>query len=216
MDTGSPLFSKLNQNDIALISRYGVSRVYPKNTLLIHKGDESDSLYIIQEGQVKVYVSDELGNEVILRYQGPGEYFGELALIDEKPRSASVSTVVESRLYYVSRARFEDCLRDNPEVSLKLIREMIERIRVLTEALADCALKNVYQRIRSKLTQMAVEKDGQYVIEQPLTHQEIAGLVGSGREMVSRVLKKLQDGEYISVRKKHIAILKKLPRNLPS
>ncbi|HHS84010.1 MAG TPA: Crp/Fnr family transcriptional regulator [Gammaproteobacteria bacterium] len=213
--TGSdPLFSELSREDISLIASYGQTRSYPRNSIIINKGDESDCLYIVQGGRVKVYVSDEYGAEIILRYEGPGEYFGELALIDEEPRSASVATTEECRLTYVSRAKFEECLHERPEISVKLIRAMSKRIRSLTEELSDCALKTVYQRVRTKLNKMAVQQNGKKTIPQRITHQEIAGMVGSGREMVSRIMKKLQAGGYIEVHKKQISILKDLPRNL--
>ncbi len=208
------LFSELSRKDMDIIENYGQIHHYPKNRLLIQKGEECDCLYIIKEGRVKIYISDEYGAEMILRFQGAGEYFGELALIDEGPRSASVATVDPCRLVYVGRARFEECLRDNPDISVKLICSMSKRIRDLTEDLSNCALKTVYQRMRMKLVKLAVEQDGRRVIPQRMTHQEIAGLVGSGREMISRLMKKLENGGYIEVRKKQISILKNLPRNL--
>ena len=216
MGSHAPLFSELATEDILTIGGYGQTRTYPKNSILIQKGDESDCLYIIQQGRVKIYISDEYGAEIILRYQNPGEYFGELALIDEEPRSASVSTVEESRLTFVSRNRFEECLHKNPDIAVKLVRSMIGRIRDLTGELSDCALKTVYQRVRSKLMQLAHEEDGKWIIQQRLTHQEIAGMVGSGREMVSRLMKKMQDRGYIDVEKRQISIIRELPRNLPN
>ncbi len=215
MGIHKPLFSELSTQDVETIARHGRLHSYPKNSIVIHKGEESDCLYIIREGRVKVFISDEYGAEIILRYQGPGEYFGELALIDEEPRSASVATMEPTQLIYVSRRRFEECLHENPEIAVKLIRSMSRRIRDLTEDLSNCALKTVYQRLRTKLLKLAVEQEGERLIPQRMTHQEIAGLVGSGREMISRLMKKLQTGGYIEVRQKQIRILKDLPRNLP-
>lgn len=214
MTEQEPLFADLAVEDIEKISEYGQTRSYPKNSILINKGDENDCFYIIQEGKVKVYISDEMGASIILRYQGPGEYFGELALIDEEPRSASVSTVEDSRVTYVSRSRFEQCLNENPALSVKLVRFMSERIRKLTEELSNCALMPVYQRVRTKLMQLAEEEGDTYIIHQRLTHQDLAGLVGCGREMVSRVMGRLQSGGYIHVHNKEIEIVKDLPRNL--
>ncbi len=215
MAGNNPLFSEISSEDISLIASYGKTHSYSKNSIIINQGDESDCLYVVQQGRVKVYISDEYGAEIILRYEGPGEYFGELALIDKAPRSASVETLEDSKLTYVSRAGFEECLHDKPEIAVKLVRAMSQRIRNLTEELSDCALKTIYQRVSTKLTKMSVEQDGKQVIPQRMTHQEIAGLVGSSREMVSRLMKKLQDGGYISVHKKQISILKNLPRNMP-
>jgi CRP/FNR family cyclic AMP-dependent transcriptional regulator len=210
----APLFSDLSAEDIEKISEYGQTRSYPKNSILITKGDESDCFYIIKEGKVKVYISDEMGASIILRYEGPGEYFGELASIDEEPRSASVATIEDSRITYVSRNRFEECLNENPALAVKLVRFMSRRIRKLTEELSNCALMPVYQRVRTKLMQLATEEGDAYVIHQRLTHQDLAGLVGCGREMVSRVMGRLQSGGYIHIENKEISIVKDLPRNL--
>lgn len=214
MTEQTPLFSDLSAEDIEKISEYGQTRSYPKNSILINKGDESDCFYIIKEGKVKIFITDEMGSTIILRYQEAGEYFGELALIDEEPRSASVATVEDSRLTYVSRSRFEECLNENPALAVKLVRYMSKRIRKLTEELSNCALMPVYQRVRTKLMQLAKEEGGTYVIHQRLTHQDLAGLVGCGREMVSRVMGRLQSGGYINIQNKEIAIVKDLPRNL--
>jgi len=210
------LFSELTPDDIKHMADYGVDRTYPKNSILINKGDESDGLYIIFDGRVKIYISGAQGSEVILRYEGPGEFFGELALIDEEPRSASVATVEETRLAYVSRTNFERCVQERSDLAVKLLRSAINRVRSLTDELANCALKNVYQRIQSKLIHLAEERDGVLAIDLRLTHQDIANMVGCGREMVSRVMKKLTDSGYIDVHAKRISILKNLPRNLPA
>ena len=214
MTDQKPLFSDLSSEDIELITQYGKIRNYPKNSILINKDDESDAFYIIKEGKVKVYITDELGASIILRYQGSGEYFGELALIDEEPRSASVSTVQNSVIVYVSRGQFEKCLNENPALAIKLLRFMSRRIRKLTEDLSNCALMPVYQRVRTKLLEMATEQNGSFIITERLTHQELAGLVGCGREMVSRVMGRLQHGGYIHIENKEISIVKDLPKNL--
>ena len=97
MATGIDCFPQLSRDDIKFISDYGATRLYPKHSIVIHEGDDSDSLWVIREGKVKIFVSDENGKEVILNVQGPFEYFGELALIDQAPRSASVMTTEHIR-----------------------------------------------------------------------------------------------------------------------
>src|SRR3569833_1691374 len=84
-----PLYSGLNEAEIAEIARHAVVRSYPKNTVLINEGDHSDTLYVIQEGKVKVYLADEQGKEIVLNQQGPGEYFGELTQHKDTARSAA-------------------------------------------------------------------------------------------------------------------------------
>ncbi len=211
MALNSPLFSELSNEDIQRIAGSGVVKSFPKHTVLISEGDQSDFLYVILEGKVKVFVSDESGKEAILNIQGPGEYFGELALIDEVPRSASVMTLTPSRLAFVSRADFEACLAEHPNLALKLIRTLTQRIRSLTEVVKNLALHDVYGRVARTLLKLAQEKNGMLVIEQRLTHQDIADMVGASREMVSRIMKDLTTGGYLQTKNKIITIQSKLP-----
>jgi len=209
---GEPtLFAELAPADIELIASHGVTRRYAKGSVLINEGDESDSLYVILDGKVKVYLSDENGKEVILRIQGAGEYFGELAIIDSAPRSASVITVETTRISVVTRAGFEQCMRENDDVALQLIRSLAARVRSLTENVRNLALLDVYGRIARTLLNLAEEHEGEQVILQRLTHQEIANMVGASREMVSRIMKDLTEGGYIEIRDRHIHIPRKLP-----
>ncbi len=212
MVSTSPLFSHLSQEDIDFIASRGNTKTIPKNTILLNEGDESDFLCVILQGQVKVFVSEESGKEVILNIQGPGEYFGELSLIDEVPRSASVMTSKRSRIVFISRADFETCLVDNPMLALKLIRSLTQRVRELTDIVKNLALHDVYGRVARTLRKLARVQDGQLVVDQRLTHQELANMVGASREMVSRILKDLHTGGYIEIKNKVITISGKLPR----
>lgn len=206
-----PLFSELGAEDLRVISGQGVTRTYPKNTLLISEGDLSDTFYVILSGKVKVYASDENGREVILNILGSGEYFGELALIDEAPRSASVVTLEQSRLSVISKGDFQRCLSEHPEIALEMIRPLVRRIRSLTENVKNLALLDVYGRVARTLLAQAVEQDGCLVIQERLTHQDIANMVGASREMVSRIMKDLTAGGYIEIKDRRITIPGKLP-----
>ena len=205
------VFSDLATEDLRLIADQGVVRAYPKNTVLINEGDLGESFYVILEGRVKVYVSDEEGKEVILNIQGPGEYFGELALIDSAPRSASVMTLEQSQLAVVSKSDFERCLSENPRIALELIRPLVHRIRSLTDSVKNLALLDVYGRVARTLLDLSTERGGMLVIEERPTHQDIASMVGASREMVSRIMKDLITGGYIQSKNKTIIIPRKLP-----
>lgn len=205
------VFSDLATDDLHLIASQGVVRAYPKNSVLINEGDLGDSFYVILDGRVKVYVSDEEGKEVILNIQGPGEYFGELALIDSAPRSASVMTLEQSQLSVVSKSDFERCLSENPRIALELIRPLVHRIRSLTDSVKSLALLDVYGRVARTLLDLSAERDGMLIIEERPTHQDIASMVGASREMVSRIMKDLITGGYIQVKNKTIVIPRKLP-----
>jgi CRP/FNR family cyclic AMP-dependent transcriptional regulator len=211
MDAARQLFPDLRPEDLHVLSDNGVTRNYPKNVVLITEGDRSDSFYVILSGKVKVFLSDEHGKEVQLNTQGPGEYFGELALIDQAPRSASVMTLEPSQLAVVSRQDFQRCLAENPDIAVELISFLVSRVRSLTESVKNLALLDVYGRVARTLLNLSSEQDDQLVIKERLTHQEIANRVGASREMVSRIMKDLCTGGYIQIRDHKIFIQEKLP-----
>jgi CRP/FNR family cyclic AMP-dependent transcriptional regulator len=206
-----PLFNGLPEADLNAISSHAVTRTYNKNTVIINEGDESDSLFLILSGRVKIYLSDEDGKEVIINTQGPGDYFGELSLIDEAPRSASVMTIEDSKLSIVSKRDFEACLARYPEIALRVIKGLTKRLRHLTENVKSLALMDVYGRVARTLLSLAEEENGKLIVHQRLTQRDIAAMIGASREMVSRILKDLTIGGYISVDKKSITINEKLP-----
>lgn len=211
MIADNPLFPELTPTYLHRISRHGVTRTYPKNAILLSEGDENDSLYVILSGKVKVYLNDEKGREAILRIQGADEYFGELALIDTAPRSASVVTLEATQLAVVSKAAFKQCLAEEPEISIALLRSLSNRIRTLTENVRNLALLDVYERVVRTLLNLACKREGKLIIDQRLTHQDIANMVGASREMVSRIMKDLSTGGYIRIKDKKITIPGKLP-----
>lgn len=207
----SSMFSELSEQEIRAIADQGAERRYPKNAILINEGDRSEYLYVILEGQVKVFVSDDKGREAILNIQGAGECFGELALIDDEPRSASVVTLRPSRLSLVSRLQFQQHLSRHPEITVKLLRALVGRVRDLTDLVKNLSLNDVYGRVVRTLQRLATEKDGYWVVEQRLTHQDLADMVGASREMVSRIMKDLTTGGYIETNSKIITIRARLP-----
>lgn len=211
MPSDQSLFSELTPEELRLIADYGVTRTFAKNVVLIHEDDASDSLYVILSGRVRIFVSDENGKEGILNTQGPGECFGELALIDAAPRSASVMTLEPSKLAIVSKGDFERCLAKYPSIAIGLIRVLSRRVRALTDSVKSLALLDVYGRVAHTLLKLARERDGVLVIEERLTHQDLADMVGASREMVSRIMKELVTGGYIESKDKTLRIRGHLP-----
>jgi len=213
MLTKVPLFADLDETELAKISSKAVTRHYPGNTTVINEGDISDSLYIILSGGVRVYLSDMEGKEVTLNDQGPGEFFGEMALLDSAPRSASVVTTGKTELSIISKTDFEEFVIQHPQTLLKILQGSIRRLRALTESVRSLALLDVYGRVARVLLQLAEQEDGVLKIRSGLTQQEIANRVGASREMVSRILKDLRSGGYIEVEDKHIIIKEPLPHD---
>jgi CRP/FNR family cyclic AMP-dependent transcriptional regulator len=159
---------------------------------------------------VKVYLSDEQGREVVLDEHGPGHYVGEMSF-DDLPRSASVMTLEPSTLSVVSGKAFRAFIASDPDATMHLIRNVIHRARVASSNIRSLALLDVYGRVARLLLDLAVEKDGALVVEQPYTQQELAQRVGCSREMVSRIFKDLVAGRYISLQGRKIHIERPLP-----
>lgn len=204
------LFEGLSSEELGTIERHTVAKRYRKHTIMIERGDEANSLYLIVEGRVKVFRSDETGKEIVLNEQGPGETIGELALIGDTERSASVETLEDSQFLVLTRRSFQECLRGNPNIAFNLIRQLVRRVHELSESVNDLALLDVYQRVVKVLNEAAKEEDGRLITER-LTHQHIADRVGSSREMVSKILKDLRIGGYVESEGKRLIIAKKLP-----
>jgi CRP/FNR family cyclic AMP-dependent transcriptional regulator len=206
-----PIFAQLDPSDLEEIAQLAVTRAFPKNAVVVTEGDLGNSMYIIAKGRVKVFLTSDEGKEVILNTLGPNGSFGELALLDDEPRSASVMTLEPSSLMIISRPSFERCLADKPKIAVGLIRALVQRVRGLTENVRDLALSEVYGRVVSLFGKLAVPEDGKQVIRQRLTHQEIANMVGASREMISKILKDLAVGGYITIDSKIITLNKRLP-----
>ncbi|MEN8205877.1 MAG: Crp/Fnr family transcriptional regulator [Pseudomonadota bacterium] len=205
------LFSGLSSAALAEIEQHSTVKSFRKNTIVINQDDETYSLYVILSGSVKVFISGEDGREAVLNHQSAGDYFGDLALIDKQPRVASVMTTEVSRFMIISREDFMACLSKNPEIAINLIKPMTSRMRMLAKNVSNLALLDVYGRVARVLLEQAEEQEDGEMITEKLIQQEIADMVGASRAMVSRILKDLKAGGYISVDKKRITIHQKLP-----
>lgn len=188
----------------------GGARNFPAHSILINEHDDSDSLFIIVSGRVKIFGASESGREIIYNTLGAGEYFGEMSL-DGGPRSASVMTLEPTTCVVVPGSRVRDFLGKHPDFALHLIRKLIGLVRRSTDNVKSLALDDVYSRVARLLNERAREENGKLVIAEKLTQQDIADHVGSSREMISRIFKQLTQGGYVSVEGKHISLLKKLP-----
>jgi CRP/FNR family transcriptional regulator, cyclic AMP receptor protein len=185
----------------------GMIRSYRKNSVIINEGEMGDSLFVLLQGNVKVFSTDQNGREITYGDIDAGDYFGEMSL-DGGPRSASVMTLEASVCSVVSRSAVRDHLAEEPEFALDLVAQVIRRARSATETARNMALLDVYGRVIATLE----GHEGPARPDAPvLLTQSIASRVGASREMVSRLLKDLEKGGYIELGVKRITLLKKLP-----
>ena len=179
-----------------VVTRRNVTR----GSIIMAAGDPTDSLYIVLSGRLKVMMSDADGKEVILTIIGPGEFFGEMGLIDDSPRSASVVAIEACELLAITRRDFKKCLAENFEMSMAVMRGLVRRLREADRKIGSLALLDVYGRVARLLLDMSETVDGQKMVTKRLPKQDIAKMIGASREMVSRVMKDLQMGGFIEMR----------------
>ncbi len=204
------LFDGFDATDIENVASQTVIRQFPKNTVIVSQGDDTDSFYVILQGKVDVFLHNDKGKEIIINTLTEYESFGELAPLGGIPRQASIITTEDSIFGIISRQVFMDTLLTKPSVSMRIIDLLIGRIQDLTEEVSSLALEDVYNRVVRILYKHADEV-GEKLVTEKLTQQDIASRVGATREMVHRILKELKTGGYISIEGKHITIEKKLP-----
>lgn len=208
-----PIFTELDDQSLAMILARARKLTFRKNTLLMSEGEPGQSMYVILSGAVKVYVADENGAELTLFMEGPGSYLGEISLLDDSPRSASATTIEKTEVLAISKDVFLECIAQNPEISFQIVRSMTSRLRWATDMVRSLALKNVYQRLALKLIELSVDEDGEQVLPRKLSHQELASMIGSSREMVGKILAELAKGDYIGQKDQRISLLKTLPHD---
>lgn len=192
-----PLFAGFSEAQLATLTQVVTRRSVPRGAMLMAEGDPTDSLYMIISGRLKVMMGDAEGKEVILALLGPGEIVGEMGLIDDSPRSATVIAIEPSELLSISKREFHKCLAENFDMAMGVMRGLVRRLREADRKIGSLALLDVYGRVARLLMDMAEDVNGRKVVTKRLPKQDIAKMIGASREMVSRVMKDLQLGGYI-------------------
>jgi len=203
--TTVPLFKSLDAAEIGRFVEAVREKTYPKGSVILFEDDPGDALFIVREGRVKVVLVAEDGREVILGILGVGEYFGELSLIDDQPRSAHVIAMEDAALLVLRRDDFRKRVEANPTVAWTLLSELSRRLRRADGQIGSLVLLDVPGRIARMLLDTADEGGGP-LIEKALTHQTIAHLIGASRETVSRAMREFQDSGWISTERRRIRI----------
>jgi CRP-like cAMP-binding protein len=205
-----PIFSDLTDQDIASLGRLSILKHYPKDTVIFFENEEGDFFFMILDGRIKVTILGDDGREVILSLLGPGDFFGEMALLDNEPRSATAIAVEDSELLSLHRTDFQSVLADNKSITVGLIKVLTSRLRKANHQISTLALLDVYGRVARVIVDMAREegrrlKDGRIAFRRA-THQEIANRIGTTRETVTRMLKDLERQGLIHVEGKEMVV----------
>ncbi|PIE90849.1 MAG: cyclic nucleotide-binding protein [Acidobacteria bacterium] len=209
-----PLFDGFEKEDLERILKLTSRREYSKDRILVHENDSGESFFLILNGKVKVTAEGQDGKEVILSFLGPGEFFGELALVDDEPRSANVTAVEQTTVLILHRNDFLALLETNGQMMKKFMSILSKRLRHANDQIKSLALLDVLGRIAKLMLDMAEKEgvkllDGSVVFRRP-THQEIASMVGTSRETVSRMISELNKSRFITISGKDIIVRKEM------
>jgi CRP-like cAMP-binding protein len=205
-----PIFSELSEADIASLARLTSRRNCPKDTVVFFENEEGDSFFCIVDGRIKVTILGDDGREVILSVLGRGDFFGEMALLDNEPRSATAIAVEDTELLSLHRNDFQSVLTDNRSIMSALIKVLAARLRRANHQISTLALLDVYGRVARVIVDTARDegkrlKDGRIAFRRA-THQEIANRIGTTRETVTRMLKDLERQGLIHIDGKEVVV----------
>ena len=206
------LFVSLTDQQVEALGSVTLTRLFPRDSVIILAEEEGDTLFLVKRGRVKVNILSEEGREVILSLLGTGSVFGELSLLDGKPLSANVIAVEDTELIMLRRPDFLKLIHQTPQIATALLAELASRLRKTDRQIEGLALLDVTSRISDTLLQLAgeqgVENDAGVILKRRPTHQELANMSGTTRETVSRVLKRLEYQGYIACRGRELTILR--------
>ncbi|GDY35112.1 MULTISPECIES: Crp/Fnr family transcriptional regulator [unclassified Acidovorax] len=204
-----PLFSLLTVAQAEVISGAVIKRRFKRGEALVEQGQKSNALFILLTGRARVMTSDSRGREVILATLAQGDYLGEMSIIDNEPHSATVRAEVQTDVLMLGRTEFARCLTENASMSLVVMRGLVKRLRHADRKIESLALLDVYGRVAHALLDFAVsDAQGQLVIKDKISRQDLAKMVGASREMVSRVMKDLEERGFIEALPSGATLLK--------
>ena len=194
------LFSKLTPDQAEALASTVSKKRFKRGEILVEQGKKSDALYIVLTGRTRVLMTDNKGREVILATLAAGDYVGEMSLIDDEPHSATVVADQQVDVLVLGRSSFLRCLGENMEMAHAVMRVLVQRLRKASENISSLALVGVYGRVAKVLLDSAApDADGQLVIRDKVSRQDIAKMVGASREMVSRVMKDFEEQGFIQM-----------------
>lgn len=207
------LFQDMNEQELEELSKITYQRVYDKNEIIFLEGEVGDAVYLILDGLIKVFRTVESGREKTLVLLGQWEFFGEMALLDKSLRSASIQAMKTSQLLVIDREKFNGLLLKFPQISLKIIVTLSNRLREANNQIKALTFKSVKERLHLVLLDLAdkygeIAKEGT-VITKKITHQELANLVGTTRETITKLLNELIEEGIIIVKQRYLILVDK-------
>ena len=204
-----PLFSMLTESQAISVADAVVKRRFKRGEVIVEQGKKSNALFILLNGRARVVTADSRGREVILATLQPGDHIGEMSLIDNEPHSATVRAEVQTDVLMLGRIEFARCLPENTSMAYAVMRGLVQRLRHADRKIESLALMDVYGRVARALLEFATETgDGEMLIREKISRQDIAKMVGASREMVSRVMKDLEERGFIQTQENRSIVVK--------
>lgn len=204
-----PLFSMLTASQAESVAQAVVKARFKRGESIVEQGKKSNSLAIILTGRARVVTTDARGREVILATLQPGDHIGEMSLIDNEPHSATVRAEVQTDVLVLGRLEFARCLPENSSMAYAVMKGLVQRLRHADRKIESLALMDVYGRVARALLEVAVvDANGNGVIRDKVSRQDLAKMVGASREMVSRVMKDLEERGFIETNQDGSMIVK--------
>ena len=204
-----PLFSMLTESQAIAVADAVVKRRFKRGEVIVEQGKKSNALFILLNGRARVVTADSRGREVILATLQPGDHIGEMSLIDNEPHSATVRAEVQTDVLMLGRIEFARCLPENSSMAYAVMRGLVQRLRHADRKIESLALMDVYGRVARALLEFATETgDGEMLIREKISRQDIAKMVGASREMVSRVMKDLEERGFIQTQENGSIVVK--------
>ena len=204
-----PLFAMLTASQAESVSQAVVKSRFKRGEAIVEQGKKSNSLAIMLTGRARVITTNARGREVILATMQPGDYIGEMSLIDNEPHSATVRAEVQTDVLILGRLEFARCLPENSSMAYAVMKGLVQRLRHADRKIESLALMDVYGRVARALLEFAVEDaEGNAVIRDKVSRLDLAKMVGASREMVSRVMKDLEVRGFIEIRSDGSTVVK--------
>ena len=204
-----PLFAMLTEAQAASVAESVIKRAFRRGECIVEQGKKSNALFILLNGRARVVSVDNRGREVILATLRPGDHIGEMSLIDDEPHSATVRADVRTDVLMLGRADFVRCLPENSSMAYAVMRGLVQRLRHADRKIESLALMDVYGRVARALLEFTSEgPEGELLIREKISRQDIAKMVGASREMVSRVMKDLEERGFIQTQENRSIVVK--------
>ena len=204
-----PLFAMLTPSQAEALAGAVTKRRFKRGEFLVEQGKRCESLFILLAGRARVVLTDSRDREVILATMHPGDYVGEMSLIDHEPHSASVEAEVQTDVLVLGGAEFSRCLSENATTVAAVMKGLVQRLRSADRKIESLALMNVYGRVANVLMDSApADENNERVIRDKISRQDIAKMVGASREMVSRVMKDFEEQGFVETREDGSLLIK--------